>query len=64
MTKTEKIVVALLGAIAISGAVSAVEVVRMARNGFSVELSMEEAERIVEEVEEAKAVAIKDMEDE
>ena len=56
--------VALLGAIAISGAVSAVEVVRMARNGFSVELSMEEAERIVEEVEEAKAVAIKDMEDE
>ena len=61
MTKTEKIVVALLGAIAISGAVSAIEVVRMARNGFSVELSMEEAERIVEEVEEAKEVAMEDM---
>lgn len=64
MTKTEKIVVALLGAIAISGAVSAIEVVRMARNGFSVELSMEEAERIVEEVEEAKAVAIEDINNE
>lgn len=61
MTKTEKIVVALLGAIAISGAVSAIEVVRMARNGFSVELSMEEAQAIVEEVEEAKEVAMEDM---
>lgn len=64
MTKTEKIVVALLGVIAISGIVSAVEVVRMARNGFSVELSMEEAEQIVAEVEEAKAVAIEDINNE
>lgn len=39
MSKAEKIMVALLVAIAIEGAVLAVNVVRMAQNGFEVELN-------------------------
>ena len=61
MNKFEKIVVALLGAIAIAGTVTAVEVVRMARNGFNVTLDIEEAEKIVEQANEAKAAALEDM---
>lgn len=61
MNKFEKIVVALLGAIAIAGTVTAVEIVRMARNGFSVELSVEQAEEILSEANEAKDAAFKDM---
>ena len=64
MNKFEKIVVALLGAIAIAGTVTAVEVVRMARNGFNVTLDIEEAEKIVEQANEAKDAAFKDMEGE
>lgn len=64
MNKFEKIVVALLGAIAIAGTVTAVEVVRMARNGFNVTLDIEEAEKIVEQANEAKAAALEDMSEE
>jgi hypothetical protein len=39
MNKAEKIIVALLVAIAIEGAVLAVNVVMMAQNGFEVELN-------------------------
>lgn len=61
MNKFEKIVVALLGAIAIAGTVTAVEVVRMARNGFNVTIDIEEAEKIVEQANEAKEAALEDM---
>ena len=64
MNKFEKIVVALLGAIAIAGTVTAVEVVRMARNGFNVTLDIEEAEKIVEQANEAKAAVLEDMSEE
>ena len=64
MNKFEKIVVALLGAIAIAGTVTAVEVVRMARNGFNVTIDIEEAEKIVEQANEAKAAALEDMSEE
>ena len=60
----KKIAVALLGAIAIAGTVTAVEIVRMARNGFNVELSVEQAEKILSEANEAKDAAFKDMEGE
>lgn len=64
MNKFQKVVVALLGAIAIAGTVTAVEVVRMARNGFNVELSVEQAEEILSEANEAKEAAFEDMEGE
>lgn len=64
MNKFEKIVVALLGAIAIAGTVTAIEVVRMARNGFNVTIDIEEAEKIVEQANEAKAAALEDMSEE
>lgn len=64
MNKFQKVVVALLGAIAIAGTVTAVEIVRMARNGFNVELSVEQAEEILSEANEAKDAAFKDMEGE
>lgn len=64
MNKFEKVVVALLGAIAIAGTVTAVEVVRMARNGFNMELSVEQAEEILDEANEAKAAAFEDMSEE
>ena len=61
MNKFQKVVVALLGAIAIAGTVTAVEIVRMARNGFNVELSVEQAEEILSEANEAKDAALEDM---
>lgn len=61
MNKFQKVVVALLGAIAIAGTVTAVEIVRMARNGFNVELSVEQAEEILSEANEAKDAAFKDI---
>ena len=64
MNKFEKIVVALLGAIAIAGTVTAVEVVRMARNGFNMTIDVEQAEEILDEANEAKDAAFKDMEGE
>lgn len=64
MNKFQKVVVALLGVIAIAGTVTAVEIVRMARNGFNVELSVEQAEEILSEANEAKDAAFEDMEGE
>ena len=64
MNKFEKVVVALLGAIAIAGTVTAVEVVRMARNGFNVEIDVEQAQEILDEANEAKAAALEDMSEE
>lgn len=64
MNKYQKIVVALLGAIAIAGTVTAVEVVRMARNGFNMQIDVEQAQEILDEANEAKAAAFKDMEGE
>ena len=62
MNKFEKIVVALLGAIAIAGTVTAVEVVRMARNGFNMTIDVEQAQEILDEANKAKAAAFEDME--
>ena len=64
MNKFEKIVVALLGAIAIAGTVTAVEVVRMARNRFNMEIDVEQAQEILDEANEAKAAALEDMSEE
>ena len=64
MNKFEKIVVALLGAIAIAGTVTAVEVVRMARNGFNMTIDVEQAQEILDEANKAKDAAFKDMEGE
>lgn len=57
MSKYEKTVVALLSIIAISGTVTAVEVVRMAREGFEVELTEPEAQDVIN----AGAVAVPEM---
>jgi len=64
MNRGQAWIVALLGVIALEGAVTAYEVVRIARNGFEVSLTKEQADEIVEEVEEAKAAAMEDMNNE
>lgn len=61
MSKFEKIVVALLVVIAIEGAVTAYEIAQLARNGFDVELSVEEVKAIEAEVSEAAEAAFEDM---
>lgn len=60
--KIEKIVVALLGAIAI-GAVTAYEIKQIARNGFEVELDDEQVQAIEAEVSEAAEAAFEDIEE-
>lgn len=60
MDKTRKMQVAALAALmvtAVSSTVTAVEVIRMARNGFEVELSDEEASEAIS----AKELAEHDM---
>lgn len=57
MNKFEKIATALLAVIAVEGAVTTAEIVRIARNGFSMEISMDEAE----EIEAAAEAAYEDM---
>lgn len=60
MDKTRKMQVAALAALvvtAVSSTVTAVEVIRMARNGFEVELSEDEAEDAIS----AKELAEHDM---
>lgn len=57
MNKYEKTVVALLAIIAVSGTVTAVEVVRMARIGFNVELTEPEAQDVIN----AGTVAVPEM---
>lgn len=61
MNTFEKIVVALLGVIAIEGALTAYEIRRIAREGFEVELSEEEVDEIEAEVSEAAEAAFEDM---
>lgn len=63
MNTFEKIVVALLGAIAISGAVTAYEIRQIARNGFEVELDDEQVQAIEAEVSEAAEAAFEDIEE-
>lgn len=56
----EKVIVALLILSTIANGVTAVELVRMARNGFDVELTEVEAEELIE----AQEQAVEDMSDE
>ena len=60
MNKFEKVATALLAVIAVEGAVTTAEIVRIARNGFSMEISMDEAS----EIEAAAEAAYDDMMDE
>lgn len=64
MNSFEKIVVALLGVIAISGAVTAYEIRQIAKEGFDVELTLEQADELEEEVNGAAEAAFEDMESE
>ena len=64
MDKFKTTIIALLTAIALEGAVMVHEVRRIARDGFNMELSFEQAEELVDEVQKAKEAAEKDMEDE
>ena len=64
MSKYQKIAVALLVVIAIGTTVTAVEVVKIARNGLEMELTLEQAEEVakgVNEAVEAREAAEKDM---
>lgn len=61
MNKFEIAVMALLGAIAIEGAVTAERVRRIAREGFSMELTIEQADTLAQRVSEAKEAALEDM---
>lgn len=64
MNSFEKIVVALLGVIAISGAVTAYEIMQIAKEGFDVELTLEQADELEDEVNGAAEAAFEDMEGE
>lgn len=64
MNKIEKWTVALLTAIALEGAYSAYEIRRIARDGFQMELTLEQADSLAVKVLEAKEQALKDMEGE
>lgn len=62
MNSFEKTVVALLGVIAISGAVTAYEIRQIAKEGFDVELTSEQADELEDEVNGAAEAAFEDME--
>ncbi len=62
MSNFEKIVVALLGVIAIEGAITAYEIRQIAKNGFEVELTEEQAKAIEAEVGDAAEAAFEDIE--
>lgn len=64
MDKFKTTIIALLTAIALEGAVMVHEIRRIAREGFNMELTLEQAEELVDEVQSAKEAAEKDMEDE
>ena len=55
---------ALLGVIAISGIITAKEVKRVARDGFEMEITMEQADSLMREANRAKAAAFENMEGE
>ncbi len=57
MNKFEKVATALLAVIAVEGAVTVVEIARIARNGFEMEITMDEAQ----EIESAAEAAYEDM---
>lgn len=57
MNKFEKIATALLAVIAVEGAVTTAEIVRIARNGFAMEIDLDEAS----ELEKAAEAAYDDM---
>ena len=63
MNKTDLIKVALLGAIAIEGAVCVISIRKIAKEGFNIELSIEQADSLARSVSDAKAAALKDMEE-
>ena len=63
MNKFEKISIALLSVLAIEGAICVSQIMRIARTGFNVELTIEEAEKLSEELSDARAVAVRDMND-
>lgn len=46
MNKFEKIATALLAVIAVEGAVTVAEIARIARNGFEIDITMDEAQEI------------------
>lgn len=58
---TERIKLALLGVIAISGVITAWELQRIARNGFEVEITTEQADSLLRNANEAKTAAFKAM---
>lgn len=67
MSEFERIAVGLLVAIAIEGAVTTAQVIRIARSDFEMVLTVEEAKEIADEVNEtvsAQSQAEKDMEGE
>jgi hypothetical protein len=67
MSRFDKIAVGLLVAIAIEGAVTTAQVIRIARSDFEMVLTVEEAKEIADEVNEtvsAQSQAEKDMEGE
>lgn len=65
MSKFEKIVMGILVVLAIEGAVTTAEVIRIARSDFEMVLSMEEAKEVADEVNDALSAreqAERDME--
>ena len=64
MNGYQKFAVGLLAAIAIEGAVCVGEILRIARDGFNVELSIEQAQALSDSVNVAKSAALSDMSNE
>lgn len=64
MKRIERIKAILLTVIAIEGAMTAWAVVKMAREGFSIEMQITDAEELLNEAKEAKEAALSDMEGE
>ena len=63
MNKTYILKVALLGAIAIEGAICAKNIRKIAKEWFNIELTMEQADSFARSVSDAREQALKDMED-
>ena len=61
MNKGAATITALLVAIAIEGAVTASSVRRIAREGFNIELTTEEADSLAAAVDSARVNALEDM---
>ena len=61
MNGYQKFAVGLLAAIAIEGAICMGEIVRIDRDGFNVELSIDQATALADSVSAARAMALSDM---